>query len=176
MNCPLCISSDTDAFLQTCQKEHGVKTDKFYWLCKNCDLIYLDSQCYLSQEQEKARYATHNNSDSDEKYKKFLNQILEPLRTRVDMGCTGLDYGCGPSVVLSRWISDMGRSCENYDPLFYPGEKKLEKQYDFVVSTEVIEHFDQTWHEFKKLNFLVKPPLEPMLVEPIINKNFLISG
>ena len=70
---------------------------------------------------------------------------------------TGLDFGCGPCPVLTMIMGEMGFSMDYYDLFYFPKTEALERQYDFVTATEVVEHFCFPAKDFGRLCDLVKP-------------------
>ena len=44
-----------------------------------------------------------------------------------------------------------------YDLFYQPDESVLEKEFDFIVTTEVVEHLSQPLEVFKKLLSMLKP-------------------
>ncbi len=44
-----------------------------------------------------------------------------------------------------------------YNPFFAPDPSTLERQYDFVTCTEVVEHFHRPASDWRRLVSLVKP-------------------
>jgi 2-polyprenyl-3-methyl-5-hydroxy-6-metoxy-1,4-benzoquinol methylase len=64
----------------------------------------------------------------------------------------------------------MGYTVENYDPFFAPVEAALGREYDFVLCTEVAEHFYSPLGEFERLHRILKPggwlALMTKLLEP----------
>ena len=52
-SCPVCKGSDTKFFEKIDHKE--------YFRCNTCNVVFLDRKGYLSFEDEKERYAQHNN-------------------------------------------------------------------------------------------------------------------
>lgn len=108
-------------------------------VCGGCSLIFADAGCHLSLDDEMRRYVCHENSIENEGYVSFLNQIIEPALRHLKAGMRGLDYGCGPGPTLSKLLERRGFACDNYDPLFPKDE--LKPPYDFIFSTECLEHF-----------------------------------
>ena len=69
----------------------------------------------------------------------------------------GLDFGSGPGPTLSVMLEEAGHSVALYD-LYYADEPAvLERQYDFITCTEVIEHIAQTRMVLDKLWALLAP-------------------
>jgi hypothetical protein len=50
-----------------------------YFACGTCHLAFVHPQDYLSADEERAFYDTHENSIEDEGYVRFLNVLVEPL-------------------------------------------------------------------------------------------------
>ncbi len=136
------------------QKLNGAD-DREYYLCQSCNLISVDSRYFLSVDEERARYETHNNTIENEGYVNFLNRIIDPMLEFIEPGMRGVDYGCGPGPTLSQLVRRKGIDCDDYDPIFYPGQ--LRQQYDFVFCAETFEHFFYTEAEIEKLATLLVP-------------------
>lgn len=133
--------------------------DKFraYRRCHVCSIIFVPEEFYVSAESEKARYEEHNNNPNDVRYRNFLERIALPIRERFEKGARGLDFGCGPTPLLSDILKADGFEMEVYDPFYVNDESVLEQKYDFIVSTEVFEHLKSPLSEFEKLFSLLKP-------------------
>lgn len=146
--CPLC---------------HGVAQpyhqDKFrsYNQCANCALVFVPANFWLSAEDEKAYYDLHENSESDVGYRQFLSRCSTPLLRVLSPHSSGLDFGCGPAPLLAQMLSDAGHNMSLYDHFYFNGQGVLECQYDFVVSTEVVEHLAEPREELERLWSLIKP-------------------
>lgn len=63
-----------------------------------------------------------------------------PLLARLSPHSRGLDYGCGPAPLLARILEEHGHQVSVYDLYFQPDASVLDGCFDFIVSTEVIEH------------------------------------
>lgn len=146
-----CILCENEKLLEICPKNDK----RHYFLCQYCQLIFIGKEYYPSDEDEKARYDLHGYNAGQSGHIVFLEQILNPMMRYIKPGMTGLDFGCGPKPVVSKWLRDKGIQCDNCDP-FYGFECSLEA-YDFIVSTEVAEHFRKPLDEWKKLAGLIKP-------------------
>lgn len=139
MLCLLC-RSPSNYFSQDKKRE--------YWCCSHCDLIFVPRKDHISSAQEKREYDQHENDPSDANYRNFLNQALIPLEKLLTPGMKGLDFGSGPGPTLSIMLEEKGFSMQSYDPFFAPHDYLLQTRYDFVTSTEVVEHFnnpEQSW-------------------------------
>ena len=144
MNCLLCrsiaISRREDAFE-----------------CADCQLVFKNPQFYYNSNQDLKRYSTHNNNEQDAGYIDFLKRIVSPLTSFLPKHFTALDFGCGPGPILSLLLSEKGGLVENYDPLFFNNTEILNKTYDVVTSSEVVEHFKDIEKDWELLIGLVKP-------------------
>lgn len=151
--CPLCLSKEVGPFHS---KVDGNSKKLQYDICMHCKLIYLRAEHHLSDSEEKSRYDLHQNSPDDQGYVKHLNRLVEPLSQRLKEGGKGLDFGCGPGPTISSLLGSKGFDVSNYDLFYFQDDSLLEKQYDFITCTEVIEHFRNPRKEFERLNHLLK--------------------
>jgi hypothetical protein len=140
--CPLC--SSTGPFQQ---HEDAIK--RILHTCNTCNLVFAGREFLLPPEKEKERYLNHQNSTTNDQYMSYLASITEPLLKFLHPGAKGLDYGCGPVMVLSEILSQKGIDCMSYDPFFFP--ILTEKTVDFIFLVETAEHFHEPFKEFKKL-------------------------
>ncbi len=131
-NCPLCRHSAAQLYHR----------DKFrdYYQCANCALVFVPATFHLSSDAEKAYYDLHENSLEDAGYQRFLNRCAVPLIERLGPASFGLDFGCGPAPLLARLLQQAGHEVSTYDLYYRADAAALEKSYDFIVSTEVVEH------------------------------------
>lgn len=93
----------------------------------------------------------------DSGYRKFLSRLSIPLMERLQPGQKGLDFGCGPGPTLSVMMEEAGYKMELYDPFYYPDRSVLDKSYDFVTSTEVVEHLQNPEKVFSHLFHILNP-------------------
>lgn len=121
---------------------HFYHRDKFreYYQCAECALVFVPPGFHLSPEAEKACYDLHENSMHDEGYQRFLNRCAQPLLERLPGVASGLDFGCGPAPLLARILERAGHTVAIYDLFYQPDRSVLQNQFDFIVSTEVVEH------------------------------------
>lgn len=150
LRCPLCLNSSTMFY-------HRKKTGEDYYKCLDCNLIFLNPDKYLKPEIEHERYLTHENNVEDEGYQKYLMPIVDAVVNSQLWKAEGLDYGCGPSSVVTHLLRQRGYDIVGFDPYFLNEPKRLEKKYDYIVCTEVVEHFYKPFEEFGKLKRLLKP-------------------
>ncbi len=128
-----------------------------YYHCAHCELIFADPTSHLVPEAEQTVYNQHKNSPSDQNYRRFLNQLAQPLLEQLSAGAQGLDYGCGPGPTLSRMFEEAGMTMQLYDPYFAPDTQALNCTYDFVTCTEVVEHFYEPAKDWARLASLLRP-------------------
>lgn len=149
MACPLCLNDSTHLYA------HALESD--YFECGTCSYVFKDRSKLLSSDTEKSRYDTHNNDCEDQGYIDFLNRVILPMNERIAKGSKGLDFGCGPGPTISKEMTKLGHHMVDYD-IYYANDKTLlEKQYDFVTSTEVWEHFYEPHKDIRKCWSLVRP-------------------
>jgi SAM-dependent methyltransferase len=147
--CPLCHHHDVHHYFEDKRRE--------YLQCQQCELVFVKPDQRLEAREEKAHYDLHENDPSDAGYRKFLSRIADPLTDRISSNSHGLDFGCGPGPTLSIMLEEAGHTMELYDIYYHPERAVLDKTYDFMTATEVIEHLyepDKVWQQW--LN-LVKP-------------------
>ncbi|PWI33048.1 hypothetical protein DI392_12125 [Vibrio albus] len=148
-SCPLCKETNSRFYFEDHRRQ--------YYQCLNCDLVFVPPEMRLDAKAEKSMYDLHENRPDDPGYRRFLSRVATPLLERISPDSEGLDFGCGPGPTLSLMLEEAGHTMALYDVYYYPEQKVLEKQYDFVTATEVIEHLyqpDVVWQQW--LN-LVKP-------------------
>ena len=144
--CPLCttnIAADIEV------------GETWYARCPECDLISLDPLRRPLPLDEVVRYTRHRNTMDDEGYRRFLGRLADLVSVRLSVGTEGLDFGCGPSPVLADMLTQAGYPTAGYDPVFRPSAELLSRRYDFVVCSEVVEHFHDPAAAFTLLGELV---------------------
>lgn len=147
--CPVCEQADTEAFVQIGTRE--------YWRCAVCDARFLEPAGRLDAQSEHRHYLFHENDVNDPDYRRFLSKLANPMLAVLPAGSEGLDYGCGPGPALGAMMAEQGHGIAYYDPFFVPEAGVLLRQYDFVLCSEVIEHFHDPAAEFRRLRYLVRP-------------------
>lgn len=131
--------------------------DRQYIQCVSCGSVMMDEAFLPDADAEKAVYLTHNNDVTDPGYQQFVSPIVEAVCQSQSVGQTGLDFGCGTGPVITTLLRDKGFDIALFDPFFHNDLSVLGKQYDFIFSCEVIEHFHQPDTVFKQLRALLKP-------------------
>lgn len=149
MRCPVCEGADSRHF-QTVDA-------RAYARCPHCEATFLLPGHLPSPQAERAEYELHRNTPDDAGYRRFLSQLATPLLQRLAPASHGLDFGCGPGPVLAGMLREAGHRVALYDPFFHPEQGALSERYDFITCTEVVEHFHQPAHEFRRLDTLLKP-------------------
>ena len=154
MNCPLCSSSETREFFRKKDKTHG---EVFYLKCSRCLLIFISERFLPSSDLEKRIYDQHQNTPENSGYVQFLKRLADPLCKKLQPSSVGLDFGSGPGPTLSLILEKQGYHVKNFDPIYAPDSKLLKHQFDFITSTEVVEHLHTPRKTFDVLESLLKP-------------------
>ena len=142
-DCPLCGEETSPLYFSG--------PDRDYYRCHKCRLIYISPDQLPSGSEEKSRYDQHQNSPDDPEYRKFLSRLFLPLRARLLPGSHGLDFGSGPGPTLSVMFEEAGHTMVLYDHFYKREPAVLERQYDFITATEVLEHLHHPGRELAKL-------------------------
>jgi len=125
--------------------------------CNACGLIFAEPAAHLDAAGEKAIYDWHENDPADTRYRSFLSRLATPLLDHLRPGMEGLDFGSGPGPTLSLMLTEAGMHMAIYDPFYAPNVRVLERRYDFVTCTEVVEHFNHPARDWPRLAGLVRP-------------------
>lgn len=141
--CPLCHSDEHQLF---CAHETGE-----YRLCSHCQLVFVLPESHLDALEEKGRYDLHTNSPDDEGYRAYLKKFLDPVNQHLTPHSHGLDFGSGPGPTLSIMFEEAGHSMRIYDHFYAKDEGVWDECYDFITSTEVIEHLYTPSEVFMRL-------------------------
>lgn len=147
--CPLCASEQTHFYHQDKRRT--------YWHCNECELVFVDPTALPSLSQEKAEYDLHQNTPDDEGYRRFLNKVSNPVIQTLPAESKGLDFGCGPAPVLASMLSEAGMHMTVFDPIYHKNTDYQHNAYDFITSTEAVEHFHQPINELTLLYKLLNP-------------------
>lgn len=130
-SCPVC-SSQASFYCSD--------TRRHYYCCNICSAVYVPAVYHLSSAAEKAEYDKHENHIDDEGYRRFLSRMANPMADAIAVGASGLDFGCGPGPALAAMLEAKGFSMSVYDKYYANNPQVLERQYDFICTTEVVEH------------------------------------
>jgi hypothetical protein len=148
MTCPLCGDDD-------CRELHRDKGRRFF-SCAACTLIFVPPVDHLGPDDERRRYALHDNTFGHEGYVRYLGEIVQVVNDRLLTGDI-LDFGSGPEAVLARLFTGRGYRCRAYDPLYGIGADALDATYDCVILSEVIEHVRDLSGEISLLKKVTRP-------------------
>jgi SAM-dependent methyltransferase len=149
MICPLCLHEGSELFFKDSSRE--------YYRCPCCLLVYVPSIYHLDHDDEKSRYDNHRNSPLDTDYRAFLSRLTRPLQAVIPKGAHGLDFGSGPGPTLSVMLEEAGYSMDIFDSYYAHDPKLLTRSYDFITSTEVVEHLREPAMELDRLWSCLRP-------------------
>ncbi|SDT97902.1 class I SAM-dependent methyltransferase [Halopseudomonas salegens] len=128
-----------------------------YFHCAHCAMVHVAAPWHLSASDERAQYDLHDNQVDDPAYRRFLSRLTEPLLARLPDGATGLDFGCGPGPALATMLHEQGHPTAVYDIYYAPDNSVFEQQWDFITSTEVVEHLARPLEELQRVWQCLKP-------------------
>jgi SAM-dependent methyltransferase len=148
-DCPLC--SDHNA------QEYSRDKSRSYLICQQCQLIFVPRDQMIQPEQEKQRYDSHQNEESDPHYQNYLQQIVKQVLPSLKNGQCGLDFGCGRTDLMAQLFKTHNYSVDSFDLYFLPDEKIWNRKYNFIILSEVIEHLREPLREMQKLRQLLLP-------------------
>ena len=147
--CPVCEEADARFFADV----DGRK----YWRCGRCAATFLSPAQLPDPAEEKREYDKHRNDVDDPGYRRFLARLADPLLQRLTPNSVGLDYGCGPGPALGTMLEAAGHRVRLFDPIYQAEDAALERCYDFITCTEVVEHMHRPADEFRRLDALLRP-------------------
>ena len=149
MKCPLCGSIKTSLFF----------TDKrrSYHQCHECKLVFVPENQRLTRIDEKAEYDKHENDSADQGYRKFLSRLSKPVNDYISEKSYGLDFGCGPGPTLSIMLREYGHTVDEYDIFYNDNQYVFNNKYDFITTSEVVEHLFNPKDVFAQLHDILKP-------------------
>ncbi len=145
--CPLCQNNSNEFYYADSRN---------YWQCSNCDLVFVSASEHLSESEEKSRYDFHENDSNDPGYRAFLGRLINPLSECLPKASEGLDFGCGPGPTVSVMLEEQGHTVACYDKYYANTPALLGQKYDFVTSTEVLEHLREPREEIERLIGMLK--------------------
>lgn len=158
MTCPLCQNKSTNFF------------QDIYFKCSCCKAIFKKPDLVLKGDDEKDIYDKHVNISTDIRYQNFLSPITNSVLKDFDSNSNGLDFGCGKDSAIIKVLRDKHYQIDGYD-LFYKNDKNLlEKKYNYITSSEVIEHFQNPKKEFELFLSMLKKNGALYLMTEIYNE------
>ena len=149
MICPLCSNTDSKLFHKDKRRD--------YFQCQKCRLVFVPDSFILSAEDEKVEYDKHENNIHDQGYRKFLSRVFDPVNERIQTDAKGLDFGCGPGPALAEMFKENSFEMSIYDPFYANNPEVLNASYDFITSTEVIEHVKDPVQFLDQITKILKP-------------------
>jgi 2-polyprenyl-3-methyl-5-hydroxy-6-metoxy-1,4-benzoquinol methylase len=149
LHCPLCGNGGVKYYVEDITRE--------YLRCIVCELVFVPEQYWLSAKEERATYDLHENDLHDQNYRKFLSRLMTPLLEKLKPDQKGLDFGCGPGPALAMMLEEGGHQVDLYDPFYYNDTSVFDKKYDFICTTEVVEHLRDPKRDFSALFKMLKP-------------------
>jgi hypothetical protein len=148
MHCPLCER-------ETYERARPSQEGPAYFFCASCGLVWLDPAARLCGEAERARYLLHDNAENSQ-YLDYLSSLALLVEPYLAAFSRGLDFGCGPVQGMKRLLEPKGFVIDSYDPFFFNHEELLKNRYDFLLCSEVVEHFFSPAKEFQTIDTLLK--------------------
>ncbi|SMO37114.1 class I SAM-dependent methyltransferase [Fodinibius sediminis] len=152
-SCILCSSTAIQLFYSDLSEHYASD----YYQCQRCRLIFAPPRDRPAQEEEKARYDTHENDPEDEGYRTFLSQLFNPLNDLLEPASKGLDFGSGPGPTLHLMFEEAGHRMRIYDSFYEDDPSVFGERYDFITATEVVEHLFHPRREFDRLWKCLRP-------------------
>jgi len=147
--CPLCAANRI--------ANYYTDPGRDYLQCARCHLVFVPQEQFVSASKEKAQYDFHKNDPADSRYREFLGRLATPLLQRLKAGQQGLDFGSGPGPTLSLIFEEAGYPMRIYDYFYARDMSVFDQHYDFITSTETVEHLHQPGRELQHLWQLLKP-------------------
>jgi hypothetical protein len=135
----------------------GRSLDRGLVHCPACGLVFVPESQWTSVDDERARYAHHDNTPANEGYVRFLGEVADVVCGLVGAGACILDFGSGQAAVLAALLRERGRDCTAYDPLYGIGPDALAGRYEVIVLCEVIEHLRDLRSELTRLGGCLCP-------------------
>ncbi len=121
-----------------------------YYCCQVCEFISKDDQATISSDEALRIYNYHNNSIKDPMYVAYFYEFLnDAVFQYTNEEKKGLDFGSGPSPVLAQILERHGYAMDTYDLFYAPNKVYLNKKYDLITSTEVVEHLKNPLEYFE---------------------------
>lgn len=129
-----------------------------YYHCLNCDFIFIDPDCIVSKQEALRIYEQHNNSLENTGYVEMLRAFISKAITPYNQNTRKiLDFGSGPNPVLAQLLKEEGYDVDIYDYYYSPEEIYLDRIYDLITLTEVIEHLQDPVGTLEVLYKRLKP-------------------
>lgn len=128
-----------------------------YWRCPNCQSYHISHQPDLDKYYQDYPFARQKLDFFTKKI--FKNYFLQLKPYGFSSSKFILDYGCGSGIKVE-YLQQQGYfNAVGYDPysIKYNDKSVLDKQYDFIISQDVIEHSPTPKDFLIQLHQLLKP-------------------
>ncbi len=146
--CPVCKAINVESYYSDNKRD--------YLLCKECNLVFVPVNQLPTIDIEKKKYDQHQNSPQDSGYRAFLSKLFIPIQKYIVPNSCGLDFGSGPGPTLSKMFEELGYKMDIYDIFYARNNEVFKKEYDFITTTEVIEHLHKPREELVRLANMLK--------------------
>lgn len=143
LSCPLCCHQQIETYAHDSRRH--------YYECQCCQLVFVDNADFLSPAEEKGVYDQHQNDPQDQGYRTFLSRLFDPVSAEVAPLAQGLDFGSGPGPTLSLMFEEVGFSMAIYDHFYANDPSVWQHTYDFITTSEVVEHLHNVGDELERL-------------------------
>jgi hypothetical protein len=127
----------------------------YHW-CLDCGFVSMNHKSRINLANESERYLEHKNKSGDLGYRASVQELVDQILKNENTDDKGLDYGCGEDSAVVALLQEQKLDVDLYDPLFYPNANIGLKSFDYVVASEVVEHFREPLTEWQKMSSLVK--------------------
>jgi SAM-dependent methyltransferase len=112
---------------------------------------------WLTVDDERARYAHHDNTAANAGYLEWLGQVAKVVAALAAPGARVLDFGSGENAILTALLRERGYLATPYDPVYAIGTQALADRYDVIVVCEVIEHLRDLRGDLARLAGCLQP-------------------
>jgi hypothetical protein len=146
--CPLCQGSAQPFYKHV---------ERIFMRCCNCLSVFLHPDFYLTEQQETAHYACHNNNPDDRGYQNFVRPIVNSILADFTKLDSGLDFGSGTGSPIVKLLRDEKYNIQQFDLYFYNEKQRLKQQYNYIACCETAEHFKNPAHELAMLRQMLLP-------------------
>lgn len=148
-SCPLCLGANCSSY--------DIIRDREYFICDDCDLVFLHPSLLPDRDEEFDRYELHKNDPKDLGYIAFLSQLIRPMLGFLSPGAQGMDFGSGPVPAISHLLKEARYDVVSYDIFYANDPEVLNRQYDFVTASEVAEHLHSARETLDKIWSCLRP-------------------
>jgi len=128
-----------------------------YWSCERCHLVQVPAVYWCSAEQARAHYDHHDQDVYSPGHRTFLQRTVAPLLRTCPPPALGLDFGSGPAPTLATMLREQGYQVATYDEHYAPDPSVFDLRFDFITSTEVVEHLQAPRYWLDQLWACLKP-------------------